>query len=67
MDQKKKRYFEMAEGLDDDQISKIEEIRASQGEDELFEKMAESIAPEIFGMKNVKKALLLMMVGGVSR
>ena len=26
--------------------------------------MANSIAPEIFGMEDVKKALLLMMVGG---
>jgi len=30
-------------------------------------KLAVSIAPEIFGMEDVKKALLLMIVGGVSK
>ncbi len=29
-----------------------------------MKKLANSIAPEIFGMEEVKKALLLMMVGG---
>jgi len=29
--------------------------------------MSKSIAPEIFGMENVKKALLLLMVGGVTK
>jgi DNA replication licensing factor MCM7 len=29
--------------------------------------MARSIAPEIFGMEDVKKALLLMMIGGVTK
>lgn len=34
---------------------------------DLFSRMARSIAPEIFGMEDVKKALLLMMIGGVTR
>jgi len=33
----------------------------------LYEKVALSISPEIFGHSNVKKSLLLMMVGGVDK
>ncbi|KNC51000.1 prolifera [Thecamonas trahens ATCC 50062] len=33
----------------------------------VYSKLAKSIAPEIFGMEDVKKALLLLLVGGVSR
>jgi DNA replicative helicase MCM subunit Mcm2 (Cdc46/Mcm family) len=29
--------------------------------------LAKSIAPEIYGMEDVKKALLLLMVGGVTK
>lgn len=32
-----------------------------------YERLARSIAPEIFGYLDVKKALLLLMVGGVTR
>mmetsp|Transcript_24027 Transcript_24027/g.55042 ORF Transcript_24027/g.55042 Transcript_24027/m.55042 type:complete len:409 (-) Transcript_24027:327-1553(-) len=35
--------------------------------DDLYRKMAQSIAPEIFGHEDVKKALLLLMVGGGTR
>ena len=34
---------------------------------DVFERLAGSLAPEIFGHEDVKKALLLAMVGGVSR
>lgn len=34
---------------------------------DVFERLAGSLAPEIFGHDDVKKALLLAMVGGVSR
>lgn len=33
----------------------------------LYEKLAMSIAPEIYGHENVKKALLLLLVGGVTK
>lgn len=36
-------------------------------EDDFYEKLATSIAPEIFGMDDVKKALLLLLVGGVDK
>ena len=34
---------------------------------EMYEKLAASIAPEIFGHKDVKKALMLLLVGGVTK
>jgi DNA replication licensing factor MCM7 len=36
-------------------------------EDTLFKRLAASIAPEIYGMEHVKKALLLLMAGGVTK
>lgn len=39
----------------------------SCSEDDFYEKLASSIAPEIFGHEDVKKALLLLMVGGVDK
>jgi DNA replication licensing factor MCM7 len=43
---------------------RIEDAIAS---DDLYNKMAQSIAPEIFGHEDVKKALLLLLVGGATR
>ncbi|KAM8794232.1 DNA replication licensing factor MCM7 [Eudromia elegans] len=43
-----------------------EELRAITEED-FYEKLAASIAPEIYGHEDVKKALLLLLVGGVER
>jgi DNA replication licensing factor MCM7 len=34
---------------------------------DLYERMSKSIAPEIFGHEDVKKALLLLMIGGATR
>jgi DNA replication licensing factor MCM6 len=61
----KKKYIEMT--LTQDQIAEIEGVRASLDEESLFSKMSASIAPEIFGMKSVKQALLLLMAGGVTK
>jgi DNA replication licensing factor MCM7 len=33
----------------------------------MYNKLSKSIAPEIFGLEDVKKALLLLMVGGVTQ
>ena len=43
-----------------------EEVRQISEED-FYEKLSASIAPEIFGHEDVKKALLLLLVGGVDR
>lgn len=47
------------------------EIQASidilQHDPNLYQRLAESIAPEIYGHEDVKKALLLLLVGGVTK
>ncbi|CAH1782437.1 unnamed protein product [Owenia fusiformis] len=43
-----------------------EEIRQI-AEDDFYDKLSSSIAPEIYGMEDVKKALLLLLVGGVDK
>lgn len=45
-------------------LQKIEKYREDQN---LYSRLAESIAPEIFGHADVKKALLLLLSSGVSR
>lgn len=42
-------------------------MRGKLEEQEIFNKLANSIAPEIYGMEDVKKSLLLLMAGGVTR
>lgn len=42
----------------------IDELKADPG---LYNKLAGSIAPEIYGHDDVKKALLLLLVGGVTK
>ena len=34
---------------------------------DFYEKLSSSLAPEIYGHEDVKKALLLLLVGGVDR
>ena len=36
-------------------------------EPDFYEKLAGSLAPEIYGHEDIKKALLLLLVGGVDR
>ena len=36
-------------------------------EQDFYEKLSSSLAPEIYGHEDVKKALLLLLVGGVDR
>lgn len=47
--------------IDEELKKEFEKISQNK---ENIDKLANSIAPEIFGMEDVKKALLLMMVGG---
>lgn len=48
-------------------LSPEEAIEFIQGGDNFLNRLCRSIAPEIFGHENLKKALLLLLVGGVDR
>jgi DNA replication licensing factor MCM7 len=54
----KKKYVDIS--ITPELQSRIDEIRNIDA----YSRMAKSIAPEIYGMDDVKKALLLLMVGG---
>lgn len=57
--QEKKKYCELYLSKD-----KIVEIESEATNEATYGKLAASICPEIFGLEDVKKALLLQMVGG---
>ncbi len=59
----KKRYADMT--ADKETEASIEALMALPHE-ELYDRLSQSIAPEIYGMEDVKKALLLLMLGGVT-
>jgi len=62
IDQLKKQYSEM------ELTPEIQRnINALQRDPALYEKLAMSIAPEIYGHVDVKKALLLLLVGGATK
>lgn len=44
-----------------------EEEVAELADEDLYSRMAQSLAPEIYGHDDVKKALLLLLVGGVDK
>jgi len=51
--------------LTEERMDKVNDIRlSSENDNHLFTRLAASICPEIFGMEEVKQALLLLMVGG---
>lgn len=60
--QTKKQYAAME--LTEEMEEKIRELQEDQN---LYSRLANSIAPEIYGHEDVKKALLLLLVGGVSK
>lgn len=60
--QHKKSYNEMA--MDSRTLRKIEQYQKTGN---MYEYLARSIAPEIYGHVDVKKALLLLLIGGVSK
>jgi DNA replication licensing factor MCM7 len=64
VDQHKKKYVDLEpspvlQAQLDDLVSRRDRTA--------YERLAKSIAPEIFGLEDVKKALLLQMIGGVTR
>lgn len=58
----KRSYQEAAEDLQ----AQVEAVREYPDRDTVIEKLTRSIAPEIWGMEDVKKALLCQLVGGSS-
>lgn len=48
-------------------VDDIDEFQALSADPQLYDRLAKSLAPEIYGHVDVKKALLLLMVGGVNR
>ena len=61
----KKKYVDMEVGKKEKQ--EIEKLRAMYTDEELFQQLSQSIAPEIFGLDSVKKSLLLLLAGGVTK
>jgi DNA replication licensing factor MCM7 len=54
--------------LTDATLEKVYDLKnMCDGDMQLYNRLAQSICPEIFGMDEVKKALLLLMVGGVTK
>jgi DNA replication licensing factor MCM7 len=54
--------------LSQEMLDRVEEIRnSSESQEQLFQRISSSICPEIFGMDEVKQALLLLMIGGVTK
>nr|XP_032514053.1 DNA replication licensing factor Mcm7 [Danaus plexippus plexippus] len=51
---------ELSEALTEEELAEL-------AEDDLYSRMARSLAPEIYGHEDVKKALLLLLVGGVDK
>lgn len=45
----------------------VEKLNSLQRDPMLYHRLAKSIAPEIYGHDDVKKALLLLLVGGVTK
>lgn len=62
IDQAKQKYSVI---VDDPTV--LSRVLALSEEPNVYTKLARSIAPEIYGHEDVKKALLLMMAGGVAR
>lgn len=58
----KRSYQDAAE----DYRAQVEEVRDYPDREAVIEKLTRSIAPEIWGMEDVKKALLCQLVGGSS-
>lgn len=62
IEQHKKQYDDIV--VDPRTVRRIEELRAAGN---LYDTLARSIAPEIYGHDDVKKCLLLLLIGGATK
>ncbi|RPB07174.1 MCM-domain-containing protein [Morchella conica CCBAS932] len=62
VEQHKKQYDDIV--VDPRTVRRIEELRAAGN---LYDTLAKSIAPEIYGHDDVKKCLLLLLIGGATK
>lgn len=53
--------------IDDSSADLTQEELALLSADDFYDRLARSIAPEIYGLEDVKKALLLLLVGGTDK
>ncbi|KAI4484932.1 hypothetical protein M0802_012940 [Mischocyttarus mexicanus] len=53
--------------VDDSSAQLTDEELALLSQDDFYSKLATSLAPEIYGLEDVKKALLLLLVGGTDK
>ena len=60
--QSKSRYSDFAVSSED-----MSKLRKHHREPDVYGRLAQSIAPEIYGHADIKKALLLLLCGGVTR
>ena len=64
IDREKKSYKEYT--ITEDMMNQINEEKRKH-KDEMYERLAKSIGPEIYGHLDIKKAILLSMIGGVTK
>jgi DNA replication licensing factor MCM7 len=62
--QMKQQYDEQASAQDH---AALEQVNALANDPGAYDRLAKSIAPEIYGHEDVKKALLLLIVSGETR
>jgi len=56
-----------ADSIDDSNAELTDEELNLLMQDDFYNKLACSLAPEIYGLEDVKKALLLLLVGGTDK
>ncbi|KAK9152565.1 hypothetical protein Sjap_000045 [Stephania japonica] len=55
------------EGNDEFTVDEVDEFERMKGTPDFFNKLVDSIAPTVFGHQEIKRAILLMLLGGVHK